>query len=168
MNGVWRWLLAAVWVLTAAACSSDGDAAEVSGATVPTAATTSTTLSVEQEVEQAYLKSWDVYAEAMRTLSDASLSTAFGGETLETRRQEVAALKAAGTPARIAADHDITVESVEDATARLRDAYVNHSVVLNPATGEPAEPDPNETYDVVVTLERMDGTWKVVFIERLV
>ena len=165
---VWRRVLAALVMVTAVASCSPGDKPEVTGATVPTEATTSTTLSVEQEVEQAYLKSWDVYAKAMRDLDETLLPQAFARETLATREDEVAALKAKGTPARMAAEHDISVEEVTATTARLRDVYINHSVLLDPQSGEPTEPDPQERYEVIVTLERLDGRWKVVFIERLV
>ena len=166
MNGVWRWLLAAVLVLTAAACSSDGDAAEVSGATVPTEATTSTTLSVEQEVERAYLKSWDVYAEAVRYLKKTDLAGIFGGEYLATVTSEIDERAAERRPSRVEVEHDyrITVESRDRAT--VVDSYRNHSVQLDPTTGEPVEPDPNELLVETYTMERIGGQWKVVRVTR--
>jgi hypothetical protein len=44
----------------------------------------------------------------------------------------------------------------------VEDNYRNHSVVLDPSTGAPAEPDPNEMIYQRQTLKRLRGTWKVV------
>lgn len=163
MYGVWRWVLAALLTLSAAACSSDGDAAEVTGATVPTEDTTSTTLSVEQEVEQAYLESWDVYAKAMRNLDPSLLSAAFGEDALTLKTEEVLALKAANTPVRIAVEHNVEVVTATSETAELIDRAINHSVLIDPATGEPTEPDPDSRRDSRYRLKRMEGRWIVVF-----
>ena len=159
MNGVWRWLLAAVWVLTAAACSSDGDAAEVSGATVPTEATTSTTLSVEQEVEQAYLKSWDVYAEAMKTRDPAVLERAFIEEALRLAKQDLDKV-GEGQMALIRVEHDYRIEVVSPTEAEVFDEYLNHSVLAD-ASGNPLEPDPNETVRSHQRLRKIGESWKV-------
>lgn len=161
MYGVWRWVIAALLTLTAAACSSDGDAAEVPGATVPTEAATSTTLSVEQEVEQAYLKAFDIYVDALRRLDASRLPEAFTGEALALYTQEVADLKAANTPVRYEVEHDYDV-SVNGEAAEVVDNYVNHSVLLDGSTGQPLEPDPNQRLEYRFVLERREGKWLVV------
>ena len=164
-----RALLALCAVLALAsvtACGGD-DAAESSpSATVGTVSTTSTTLSVEQEVEAAYLRSWDVYADAVLTFDTSKLSDAFAKTALQTVRDEVADLKAAGTPVRADVDHQINVDVIE-AGAIVLDNYMNHSVLLDPVTMEPSEPDPNERVLFSYHLEEVGGRWKVVGIDKL-
>ena len=159
MYGVWRRVLAALVTVTAAAACSSGDKPEVTGATVPTAATTSTTLSVEQEVEQAYLKSWDVYAEAMRTRDASLLEQVFIEEALRLAKQDLAKV-GEGQMALIRVDHDYRIEVSSATEAEVFDEYVNHSVLAD-AAGKPIEPDPNETVRSHQRLRKISGTWKV-------
>ena len=154
-------MLAALVVALAAACSN-GDAPEVTGATVPTEATTSTTLSVEQEVEQAYLRAFEIYVDALRRLDPSRLPEAFAGDALATREAEVGDLRAAGTPVRYEiADrtYETRLEPPNRAVMDIR--YRNHSVLLN-MQGEPIEPDPNELLRVTYVLEKRDNKWFVV------
>lgn len=162
-------VLASTATATAAACGDDDDG-DAPSATVGTAppSTTSTTLSVEAEVEAAYLRSWDVYAEAMRTLDNSGLNEAFTEEALTLRRDEVARLSAENTPARMQVDHEIeSIELTEDGTAVVRDRIRNHSVLLDPRTGEPSEADPNSELHHEYVLKDEAGKWKVALIIEL-
>ena len=161
MYGVWRRVLAALVTVTAAAACSSGDKPEVTGATVPTEATTSTTLSVEQEVEQAYLKSWDVYAAAMRTGDAELLRSAYDGDALELGRADIAALVAKGQRAEMRVEHSYRIE-IDGDRAEVFDEYRNHSVAVDATTGEPVEPDPNNVLRQRYVLERREGEWWVV------
>ena len=154
-------MLAALVAVTAAAACSSGDRPEVTGATVPTQATTSTTLSVEQEVEQAYLKSWDVYAQAMRKLDPTGIESYFGQPYIETLRSEIADLNAAGTPVRIEVEHDYEIQLASPTEAIVVDRYRNHSVLLN-SDGVPIEADPNSIVAERYTLRLTGGRWLVI------
>ncbi|MEA3021045.1 MAG: hypothetical protein QOI47_2569, partial [Actinomycetota bacterium] len=101
-------LCVAVMLAGVAACGgghASGPAATLASA--PRTQRTTTTLSVEQQVEAAYLKSWDIYAEAMRTRDTNKLSAAFTAKALELRLGEVAQLKASGTRAQMSVEHDV-------------------------------------------------------------
>lgn len=157
--------LCAVIAVASVACSSGDDAAESPSGTVATAApetTTTTELTVEEEVEAAYLRSWDVYAQAMRTLDTKDLGTIFVGAALELRENEVRRLKLANTPARMEIDHDFTIAIADDGqSALVVDHYVNHSVLIDPASGEPTEPDPNDIVRREYEMRLMEDRWLV-------
>ena len=162
MYGVWRRVLAALVAVTAAAACSSGDRPEVTGATVPTEATTSTTLSVEQEVEQAYLRAFDIYVKAVRDLDTRALDDAYADVALATTLQEIEDLRAAGTPVRYEVEdhaYEPRIESPTRVVMQVR--YLNHSVLLNMA-GEPIEQDPNERLTYEYVLEKRNGQWFVV------
>jgi len=44
----------------------------------------------------------------------------------------------------------------------VQDHYTNHSVLVDPTTGKPTEPDPNEVVYQRQSLRRTNGVWKVV------
>jgi hypothetical protein len=145
-----------------AACSGSSPASPSASVTEPPTSTTTT--SVEAEVEAAYLRSWEVYAKAMLELDESRLGEVFARRALDLRRTEVADLRRKGTPARMQVEHRIAAVSVRDDAAYVTDNYVNHSVVLDPISKEPAEPDPNSSESRTYTLERIDGAWRVTFV----
>lgn len=165
-----RGLLAVLFVALPllSACSDDGGADGPAASVTTTSSRPSTTsssvaLTPEQEVEAAYLRSWDVYAKAVRELDPAGLAEAFAGTALELRIDEVRDLAAANTPVRIEVDHDHIVDVLDGGRrAVVLDSYTNHSVLLDPRSGEPSEPDPNEVVRRQYTLELIGETWKVV------
>ena len=172
LKPVTRRLLATLTVaVLAAACSGSDDPDPPSATVAPTPTTertTSTTeaLTPEEEVEAAYLKSWDVYAKAMRDLDPSGLEASYAGEQLARTKAAVEAQAADGRPIRIEVEHDYVVELVAPGTAVVRDKYRNHSVFLDPSTGEPTEPDPDDAFFETFTLKEVEGTWKVVDILR--
>lgn len=166
-----RSLVAVLFVaLPLVSACSGGDDEEGPSASVTTASsrpsTTSVALTPEQEVEAAYLRSWDVYAKAVRELDPAGLEAAYTAEALETVRREVERYASANTPVRVAVEHQIAVQLLDDGTAAVFDTYVNHSVFVDPATGEPTEEDTAQTVNETYALRREGGRWKVASIVR--
>jgi hypothetical protein len=141
-----------------------------SGSPVPTSPevpTTATTLSPEAEVRAAYLRQWDVYAGAVRHLDTSKLGEVFAGPALQTVRAEIQRRRRQGRPAAVKVQHHITsITLVNPTTAVVLDRYRNHSVRLDPATGRPAEPDPNEVIEESYAMKLVRGAWKVTEITR--
>ena len=153
-------LCAVLAVASVTACGDD-DAESAPAATVATVSTTNTTLSVEQEVEAAYLRSWDVYAHAMRTFDTSKLADVYVGDALELRLDEVKDMASANTPGRMDVEHDYEISVAPDGqTAVVLDDYLNHSVSLD-ASGKPTEEDPNEIVKREYRMRLVEGTWKV-------
>lgn len=186
-----RWLLAALApvLLPLLACSDDDGASDETTSTTvaPTSTTASTTTTtapplpssttttmfdpstVEGEVEAAYLRSWDVYAEAVYTLEldEAALAEALGDPYLAVVRDEVVARIAEGRAAEVRVDHNYSIDVIDEQTASVIDAYVNHQVLIDPETKEPIEDDPNEVITDVATLRRDEAGWRVTEVHRV-
>jgi hypothetical protein len=168
--------------LVLAACSSDDP--EASTTTRETTTSTSTTAperqasttttafdpaTVEGEVEAAYLRSWDVYADAVYdlVLDEDALAEVFAEDHLETKRTEIQRRIDNREAALVRIEHDYSIDPVDEQTALLVDEYTNHQVLIDPDTKEPIEKDPNEVVADVVTLKYIDGAWRVTLKERL-
>jgi len=151
-----------------AGCGGDAESTPpsttVSAASSTAAArsTTSTTLSAKAELLAAYERSWDVYADALRRLDPGRLPTAFSGSALKAVQAEVATQKARQQPVRIDVEHDPKVLLVTATDGVVADEGINHSVVLDPATGQPDEQDPDESFRERRSFKFLDGAWKVV------
>jgi len=124
---------------------------------------------LEGEVEAAYLRSWDVYADAVYhlELDEDALAEVYAGSSFGTRREEIQQRMAEGRAALVRLDHDYDITIVDPDTASVIDHFVNHQVLIDPATKEPIEDDPNEVVLVNFQLKRIDGTWKVTLIQRI-
>jgi hypothetical protein len=152
------------------ACGSSGHAASPSATVAPTARRTTTTSArtPEQEVEAAYLKSWDVYAYGMRHLDDSRYPEVYAGDALTLRSQELADLKKAGTPAQMTVEHDYSVSVFDDGKrAVVVDAYRNHSVLVDATSGAPTEPDPNNLLKRQYEFRKEGGMWVIVRVSSL-
>lgn len=164
------------------ACSSDSASAPTSTTTHrttttstaperPTSTTTTTYApeSVEGQVEAAYLKSWDVYAEAVYDLhlDEAALAEVFTGEHLETKRSEIQARIDEGRASWVRVEHSYTIQLVDDETAIVIDRYRNHQVLIDPETKVATEEDPDVEVVVAVTVRLAGGRWQVSRIEGL-
>lgn len=124
---------------------------------------TKNTVPPEREVEQAYLKYWDVYAEAMLTLDTTRLPEVAAGERLKQAVGEVEKLKAQGKAAKIQIEHKYFVFDVTNKTATVHDEYVNSSYAVDPNTKQPVgAPGESERLVDSYFFERTDGVWKVV------
>jgi hypothetical protein len=154
-----------VLLLAVPACSSGtkADAGPTASVTAPST-TADPQAAVKAEVEAAYLKSWDVYLDAIRRVDDGRLEDTHAGAALETVRQEVGDVRATGGWVEGSVDHDYSIE-VSGGRATVVDRYVNH-LVLYRADGSPAEPDPNRQVEYRYDLERMLSGWRLVGIDR--
>ena len=147
------------------ACSSGNDDAPAATLQTSTTARTTTTLSVEAEVEAAYLRSWDVFTHAALELDPRGLDRSYAGPALQLVEDEIARLTTDGHRVRYAVDHNYTIEVNNDA-ATVTDDYVNPSVLLDAQTRQPLEADPHERLHERYLMSRMDGQWLVVDILR--
>ncbi len=174
-------LLSAV-ALSLGACSDDGGASEETittsspetTTTEPTttaperpASTTTTAFdpaTVEGQVEAAYLRSWDVYADAVYNLEldEAALAEVYAEPLLTVRRDEIVGRIEDGRAAHVRVEHRYEIALIDSTTASVIDAYVNHQVLIDPETKQPVEDDPNEVLTDVITLNLIDGEWKLV------
>jgi hypothetical protein len=172
--------------LGAAACSDDEPRAASTTTTVEDPTTTSTTTSVperppsttttafdpasvEGAVEAAYLRSWDVYADAVYNLEldDQALAEVYAEDALDLRINEIARRIDEGRASFVRVDHAYQIVPTDAATFSVIDTFVNHQVLIDADTKEPTEEDPNETLLVNFTLELVDDSWRVTFIQKV-
>ena len=137
----------------------------------PTSTTTTTydPASVEGEVEAAYLKSWDVYADAVYNLrlDEAALAEVYADPLLQVQLTEIASRVSAGRAALVRVEHRYRIEMTGADTALVIDRYVNHQVLIDPETKRPTEADPNSTIIDAFSAREIDGEWQFYDLERL-
>lgn len=119
---------------------------------------------VKVQVEQAYLRYWGVYADALLRLDASRLEEVLAKEALENHRQQVDELRQKNQPARVSVEHDYVITLVNDTTASVEDNYISHTVALDPETKEPVEKDPESRVRRSYTLEKVNGVWKITLI----
>ena len=153
--------------------ASRAPSATVAAARTPTSKTattvvTSTTVpepaprtGVEGEVEAAYLRSWDVYADAVLRLDDSRLAEVYSGPALLIRTDEIADLARDRTPVRVALEHDYEIVVLNATNAVVLENYRNHSVLLDGSTMQPLEPDPNDIVRREYVLVEEGSGWRV-------
>lgn len=167
------------------ACSSDDDGGAVTTTERTTTSTSSTTTAperpasttttaydpaaVEGQVEAAYLRSWDVYADAVYNLQldEQALAEVYADPLLGVIRDEVSRRVADRRAAHVRVDHQYEIQITGPGTAAVVDSYVNHQVLIDPETREPIEADPNRTIVDAFTLRFVDGGWLVFDQRRL-
>lgn len=159
-------IVAALFVAGVGCGGSGGGDGPTATIARPKSTTTTAAMTAEARVEAAYLRSWKVYAKAVRTLDASGLDQIYADQQLVRTTDEVRRLQAAGTPVRVSVEHDYRVQIVKDGLALVRDRYRNHSVLIDPTTGEPREPDPNDVLFETYTLKEIYGQWMVVDILR--
>ena len=134
-----------------AACSGSGDPEAAPTTTAERSTTTTTTVperpasttttafdpaSVEGAVEAAYLRSWDVYAEAVYdlVLDEQALAEVYTELSLENLKGEIQARADDGRAALVRIDHNYEITLVDAETALVVDAYRNHQVLIDPVS----------------------------------
>lgn len=153
----------------AAACGGD-DADPTPTATVaanpsppPTAPQPTATPDAEADVVAAYLRYWDLYAEAVLNLDHSGLIGAASDEELQQVQEEIETLRAQGVALRVVVEHRPTVIELTATTATVFDEMTNNSFFVDPETHEPPEGEGSgETLVDTFFLEKVDGQWIVV------
>lgn len=170
MSGGIRVAIGAISLLLGSACAGGGDEPTPS-ATVPTPTATASpapptatpTPPVEQEVIEAYLMFWDLYAEAVLKLDASVIEGAVSPEEFERVKNDVADLEAQGLAARVVMEHNPVVIEVTGTSAILLDEMTNNSFYVDPETLQPPEAEGSgETVTETFFLERVDGQWIVI------
>lgn len=175
-----------VLALGATGCSDDGGSSspptttEANGTTTSTASTaperpTSTTTtafdpeSVEGAVEAAYLRSWDVYADAVYNLDldESALADVYAEQGLANVIEEISGRVDEGRAALVQVDHSYQIALTNDDLASVIDELTNHQVLIDPETKEPLEADPDEVQLLNFVMKRIDGGWRVTLIQRV-
>jgi hypothetical protein len=113
------------------------------------------------QVEQSYLKHWDVYAAALRNMDTSHLSEVLTGAALTTVTKQVEEQRRMNQPVLIRVEHNYSITLTGASMASVDDNYINHSVRLDPNTGQPIEKDPNQRVHKSYTLKKVNDTWKV-------
>ena len=166
------------------ACSDDepDDAAPTSETTASSSTTTtaperpaSTTTtafdpsSVAGEVEAAYLRSWDVYADAVYdlVLDEEALTAVYAKDGLSTLRAEIDRRISEDAASLVRVEHNYEIAMSSATGANVIDQLVNHQVLIDPVTKEPTEQDPNESQLLNFKMELIDGQWRVTLIQRV-
>lgn len=159
------------FALLAVACNG-GDGGEIRTES-PTPATTRTatpaasptaTPSIDQEVSEAYLRYWEVYAEAVLDLDETKLPGVMTGPQLERTRQEIESLRQRGRAAKIVVEHDFFIAELDPVagTATVRDEYANRSYEVDAQTKEMVgQAAPGTVLTDTYFLVKEGGAWKV-------
>jgi len=116
---------------------------------------------VRAQVEQAYLRAWDVWADSLLRLDSSRISDVLTGKALEIVIAQVNEQRDKNQPVRVRAEHNYRIVLINAITASVDDRYINHSVRLDPDTLQPVEEDPNERVHRSFTMKLVDGTWKI-------
>jgi hypothetical protein len=162
-------------------CSDDAGDDEQGRATVPDTSTTSTsstttstlpvptfeplladpTLTPEQQVEAAYLFSWEIYLDAVERGDDTFLPLAYADAALDVVQAEVARYVQNGERRTGDVSLHYTVNLVDSTHAAVLDAYDDQLVLVDARTGEEIPEERDDVESVLFDLELRDGTWKV-------
>lgn len=159
-------LLAAV----AAACGGDDadptptpNATAADSSPAPTSPQPTSTPDPEAEVIRAYLRYWELYAEAVLNLDHNVLIGVASEEELQQVQAEIETLRADGVALRVVIEHRPTVIELTDTTATVFDEMTNNSFYVDPDTHEPPEGEGSgETLVDTFFLEKVDGQWIVI------
>ncbi|MGH9024418.1 MAG: hypothetical protein ACRDV9_15225 [Acidimicrobiia bacterium] len=122
---------------------------------------------VEGEVEAAYLRSWDLYARSVRELDSSGLEGVYADDALVVVLREVDRRRAEGRPVRVDVEHSYRVQLLGVGRAVVFDAYLNHSVALDDASGRPVQEDPSEVLNESFTFRLRDGAWMLTSTARV-
>ena len=152
----------------------EGERANGQGSPTPAATATATvaptqtpsataTTSPEEQVSQAYLHYWDVYADALYNLDTSRLTDVMTGPRLERALNEVKQLRDQGRAVRIVVENHPVVVQIESDRAVVYDEYENRSYFIDPTTKEALNrTEGSQTIRDTVTLTRVGQTWKVL------
>ena len=124
---------------------------------------------VEGQVEAAYLRSWDVYADAVYRLEldEEALADVYAEDGLTNVTADVAERVRDRRAAHVVVEHRYEVVLTNDSLANVIEQLVNHQVLIDPVTKEPLEEDPNEPQLLNFVMKRFGDQWKVTLVKRV-
>ena len=127
-----------------------------------------------KEVASAYLRYFQVSAEALFQLKPELLDEATAGEELAALQKNIEDDRARGRALRTDVQHYCVVLRVQGDNAYVGDDYRDSSIYVDAVTHSPLpgqevppSPDVAPEFKVVYELQRIDGVWKVVDGERV-
>jgi hypothetical protein len=125
-------------------------------------------IDVEQAVEQAYLRYWDVYGDALYTLDTSHLDEVMAGTELQLALERIEGLRSSNQAAKIDVEHNHVIVDISSTTAAIEDRYLNKSYLVDATSKQPLQsPDEGEIESIACRLELRDGIWKVVEVVRV-
>ena len=121
-------------------------------------------LELRHEIEGAYVRYWNVRADAALTLDPSHLPEVAAGDRLEREREEIAQLQAEGRAAKVVVDLQFRVVQATETTATVYDDFKNFSYAVDRNTKTPLVEPPRaaEIHVVSFEMQKIDGVWKVV------
>lgn len=118
---------------------------------------------VRTQVEQRYLRYWDVWKEANLELDSSILDEVMAEDALEKARRVIEQAKQNNEPVLIRVQHNYTISILTDFVS-IDDSVLDRSVRVDPQTMKPVGPERNEVVRNTYTLKKVGGQWKVTFV----
>ncbi len=117
---------------------------------------------VVKEVEQAYLKYWQVYGDALLNLDTTHISDVATGDEQKEMQAEVEKFRSRNAAVRVRVTHSYLIFDVTDTDAKVVDDILDRSFTVDPVTKQPedASSDGSHVKDIYF-LKKLDGVWKV-------
>lgn len=140
---------------TSTATSASAIASPVSGIATPDP-------DLEHAIEQAYLRYWERYSEALETLDASQIPEVTTGEELARIQEEVDGLRQRGLEVHIDVSHKYAIFDVGLDAAKVYDEMLNRSYSIDPkASASSQESDMAGQVKDTFFFKKIDGTWKV-------
>jgi hypothetical protein len=148
---------------------SGGGSDDAAPSTTRAPSPTTTAAPAEDDVLSAYRGFWDAYLAAADPMDPGhpDLARFATGASLDRVRSSFTEHFERGEVIRGSVDLAPAVEQVTDSTANLRDCYLDQTHVFDSATGKQVDPPGEATFEIVVTLQLVDGGWKVATLDKV-
>jgi hypothetical protein len=114
------------------------------------------------EVSQAYDRYWQVRAQALLSLDKVHLADAMAGDHLNSIAQRIDELRLEHRAIRTDVDHESRVVTITGDDAQVVDDYISNSIYVDPVTQQPLSEPTADELQVLYTLSKAGGTWRVV------
>ena len=150
-------------------CSGDDDDASPTTTDPAAESTTTTTAAADADVLDAYRGFWDAYLAAADPMDPAhpDLELFATGASLEAVRNAFAEHFARGEVIRGSVDLAPKIEQLDDASATVRDCYLDQTHIFDSESGAQVDPPEDATFEVLATLVLEGGSWKVSSLDKV-